>query len=99
MYVDDGKLYVASKSLHTNVILLQLAYKQVETWLQSTGLAPDPAKREIMHYSRRKNYDCSPPIILQDPNGTQRTLVTDKFVRWLGASGKFKKFLAELKYT
>ena len=25
-----------------------------------------------------------PPIILQDPDGTQRTLVTDKFVRWLG---------------
>lgn len=84
MYVDDGKLYVSSKSLHTNVILLQLAYKEVESWLLSAGLAPDLAKREIMHYSRRRKYDCSPPITLQDYDGTTRTLVPDKSVKWLG---------------
>ena len=35
MYVDDGKLYVSSNSLpvETNVTLLKLAYKEVETWL------------------------------------------------------------------
>ena len=27
MYVDDRKLYVSSRSLHTNTLLLQLAYK------------------------------------------------------------------------
>ena len=84
MYVDDGKIYVSSTSLQTNVILLANAYKEVETWLRSAGLAPDLAKREIMHYSRRRRYDCSPPIILHDYDGTTRTLVPDRLVRWLG---------------
>lgn len=84
MYVDDGKIYVSSKSLYTNVILLQLAYKEVETWLLSAGLAPDLTKREIMHYSRRRNYNCSPPISLLDFDGITRTLVPDKSVKWLG---------------
>ena len=84
MYVDDGKIYVSSTSLQTNVILLANAYSEVETWLRSAGLAPDLAKREIMHYSRRRRYDCSPPITLHDYDGTTRTLVPDRFVRWLG---------------
>ena len=84
MYVDDGKIYVSSTSLQTNVILLQNAYKEVESWLRSAGLAPDLAKREIMHYSRRRRYDCSPPITLQDFDGVDRTLVPDRFVKWLG---------------
>ena len=37
-----------------------------------------------MHYSRKRNYDCNPPIVLQDHDGVTRTLVPDKFVRWLG---------------
>jgi hypothetical protein len=64
MYVDDGKIYVSSTSLQTNVLLLKTAYSEVEAWLRSAGLAPDLAKREIMHYSRRPKYDCSPPISL-----------------------------------
>jgi hypothetical protein len=84
MYVDDGKIYVSSTSLQTNVILLKLAYSEVEAWLKSAGLAPDLAKREIMHYSRRKKYDCSPPISLLDYDGVTRTLVPDRFVKWLG---------------
>ena len=84
MYVDDGKIYVSSKSLETNVIILKLAYKEVEKWLISAGLAPDLSKREIMHYSRRRKYDCNPPITLDDYDGITRTIVPDKFVRWLG---------------
>ena len=44
MYVDDGKIYVSSNSLHTNIIILQLTYLEVETWLCSAGLAPDLTK-------------------------------------------------------
>lgn len=84
MYVDDGKIYTSSTSLHTNVIILQHAYKEVEAWLKSAGLAPDLAKREIMHYSRKRKYDCCPPISLRDYDGVTRTLVPDKFVKWLG---------------
>ena len=84
MYVDDGKIYVSSTSLYTNTILLSSAYKEVEAWLKSAGLAPDLTKREIMHYSRRRRYDCSPPITLQDYDGTTRTLVPDRTVKWLG---------------
>jgi Reverse transcriptase (RNA-dependent DNA polymerase) len=84
MYVDDGKIYVSSSSLQTNVILLQLAYKEVEAWLKSAGLAPDLAKREIMHYSRRPKYDCNPTIVLHDYDGVSRSLVPDRYVKWLG---------------
>jgi ribonuclease HI len=84
MYVDDGKIYVSSASLHTNVIMLKQAYEEVAAWLKSAGLAPDLVKREIMHYSRRRKYDCSPPITLQDDDGSTKTLVPDKIVKWLG---------------
>ena len=84
MYVDDGKIYVSSNSLYTNVIILQLAYKEVESWLISAGLAPDLTKRELMHYSRRRKYNCSPPISLQDYDGVTRVLVPEKTVKWLG---------------
>ena len=84
MYVDDGKIYTSSTSLHTNVIILQSAYSEVETWLKSAGLAPDLSKREIMHYSRRPKYDCCPPITLHDYDGIARTLTPDRFVKWLG---------------
>ena len=84
MYVDDGKIYVSSKSLETNIILLKLAYKEVETWLLSAGLAPDLSKWELMHYSRRKRYDCNPHITLHDYDGTTRTVAPDRYVKWLG---------------
>jgi hypothetical protein len=66
MYVDDGKLYVSSKSLETNTIIIKLAYEGVEKWLASAGLSADVSKREVMHYSRHLKYDCSPSITFQD---------------------------------
>jgi Reverse transcriptase (RNA-dependent DNA polymerase)/Endonuclease-reverse transcriptase len=84
MYVDDGKIYVSSDSLYTNVILLRLAYGEVAAWLKQAGLAPDLTKRELMHYSRRRKYDCSPPISLLDDDGVTRIITADRYVKWLG---------------
>ena len=84
MYVEDGKIYVSSNSLETNVILVKLAYLEVEKWLTSAGLAADVAKREIMHYSRRPKYDCSPSIVFQDGDGIARTVTPERHVKWLG---------------
>ena len=84
MYIDDGKIYVSSQSLETNVILLKLAYTEVENWLISAGLAADTAKREIMHYSRRPKYDCSPSITFQDRDGITRTITPQIATKWLG---------------
>jgi len=50
----------------------------------STGLAPDLSKHELMHYTHPRKYDCNPPISLDDFDGTTRTIVPDKYVRWLG---------------
>ena len=52
MFIDDGKIYVSSKALEMNVILIKLAYQEVERWLTSAGLSADTDKREVMHYSR-----------------------------------------------
>ena len=84
MYVDDRKLYVSSNSLETNVILIKLAYQEVESWLTSAGLSADITKREIMHYSRRPKYDCSPSITFLDMDGTTRTVTPERQIRWLG---------------
>ena len=84
MYVDDGKIYVSSKSLETNTIILRLAYLEVETWLKSAGLASDLTKREIMHYSRRRKYDCCPSLTILDHDGITRTIVLESTVKWLG---------------
>ena len=75
---------MSSTSLLTNVVLLKLAYKEVEGWLKNAGLAPDLSKREIMQYSRRPKYDCNPHIVLNDYNGVTRTLTPDRYVKWLG---------------
>jgi len=83
MYVDDGKLYVSSKSLKTNVEKLKEAYNTAEKWLQGTGLSPDYTKRELMHYTRRKN-DGSPSITFGDGDGTRHMVKPKTTVRWLG---------------
>ena len=49
MYVDDGKIFVSSESLDTNIQLLKSTYNKVEEWLLKAGLAPDHTKRELMH--------------------------------------------------
>jgi len=83
MYVDDGKLYVSFKSLETNVTHLKEAYNKAEKWLKDAGLSPDYAKRELMHYTRRKN-DGSPSITFDDRDGTHRVVKPKSTVRWLG---------------
>jgi len=85
MYVDDGKIYVASKSLATNIKILSVAYTQAAAWLQSAGLAPDTEKRELMHYTRRKqDAGLSPPITLQELDGSTTAVHPAQHVRWLG---------------
>ena len=69
MYVDDGKLYISSKSLKTNVTHLKEAYNKAKKWLKDAGLSPDYTKRELMHYTRRKN-DGSPSITFDNGDGT-----------------------------
>jgi len=44
MYVDDGKLFVSSLSLETNILLLQAGYIRADKWLRSAGLSSDYLK-------------------------------------------------------
>jgi len=85
MYVDNGKLYVSSRSLKTNVEKLKEAYNIAEKWLQGAGLSPDYTKRELMHYTRRKN-DGSPSITFKDEDGTRHMVKPEATVRWLGST-------------
>jgi len=80
--MDDGKLYVSSKSLETNTAHLKEAYNRAEKWLKDTGLSPDYTKRELMHYTRRKK-DGSPAISFDDRDGTHRVVKPESMVRWL----------------
>lgn len=88
MYVDDGIFFVSSKSLQTNVKLLDAAYGRAARWMRSAGLAPDVNKRELMHYSRRKltgrREEDSPSMTFIDDDGKARTISAGEHVRWLG---------------
>jgi len=89
MYVDDSKLYMSSKSLKTNITHLKEAYNKAENWLKAAGLSPDYAKRELMHYTRRKN-NGSPSISFDDGDGTHRIVKPESTVRWLGVHFDWK---------
>lgn len=84
-YVDDGIFFVSSKSLKTNVALIDAAYGRAARWMRSAGLAPDVNKREIMHYSRRKltgrREHESPSIAFVDDDGKARTISAGEHVR------------------
>lgn len=85
MFIDDGKLYVSSESLDTNVMILERAYHTVEKWLHNVGLSPDLVKRELMHYSRRRRRDNdSPAITLPGKEGSKVKIVAEKTTKWLG---------------
>jgi hypothetical protein len=83
MYVDNGKLYVSSKSLETNVAYLKGAYNKAEKWLKDAGLSPDHTKRELMHYTRKKN-NGSPSISFDDKDGIHHIVKPESTVRCLG---------------
>lgn len=53
-FVDDGKIYVASKSLADNTARLEEAFHAVSEWAARAGLAIDKVKKELMHYSNRR---------------------------------------------
>jgi ribonuclease HI len=55
----------------------------VDEWLHQAGLSPDYAKRELMHYTRRKK-DGSPSITFDDRDGKRRVICPESHVRWLG---------------
>ncbi|KAF5311492.1 hypothetical protein D9611_011566 [Ephemerocybe angulata] len=84
MYVDDGKLYVSSDSLDTNVRMLKIAYEKAAEWLRKAGLSADAAKRELMHYSRRRNHNSSPSIVFDEDPNHPVTVTPQATLRWLG---------------
>lgn len=52
LYVDNSKLHVASKDIHTNVLLLKKAFMAVEKWMNDRGMKLDIDKSEAIHHSR-----------------------------------------------
>lgn len=84
-YVDDGLTYVASLSLYTNTMTLQGLWKEViSPWLAEHGLAADPAKCELMHFTTRRRDKELPTIRLDMSNGETIEVAPLKLMRWLG---------------
>jgi hypothetical protein len=85
LYVDDGKIYVSSKSLHTNITILERAYVFCESWAERSGLLFDFDKRELMHHTRRtRDAEDAPHITLPGPEGTPVALQPLPVSKWLG---------------
>ena len=108
LYVDDGKLTVASDSIMTNVLLLARAYQIVEAWMAEHGLKIDLVKSKLIHHTwcnnDRKAINGQPPAIntpvVVPATATSPEVVTTpaKTIKWLGVTFDAKlTFLPHLK--
>jgi len=84
MFVDDGFLLCTSNSLEKNVTFLTREFKKIMDWMKSHGLGVDVEKSDLMHFSKRRNHNASPPITITDTNNKTETIVAQKSMRWLG---------------
>ena len=81
-YADDGRLLAVSPSLQQNVRALEAEMEQVLSWAAANAIQLDPAKTELLHFSRKRNND-NPPAQL--PGGRTITPTpADRALRWLG---------------
>jgi hypothetical protein len=64
LYVDDGRLVVASLKLSSNVKLLVKGFDAAWQWLKSHGLSMDEIKCELQHYSWCTIFEEAPPVVI-----------------------------------
>ena len=92
MYVDDGKLYVSSRSMSSNTWHLRALYKVAREWARAEGLELDDAKQDAMHYTGHLRKidgqwlkDLERPSLYLPNNAGGNTVLqpTDSY-RWLG---------------
>ena len=85
LYVDDGKLRVASTNLAANAKLLAHAYDAADTWLHVRGMATDKIKRDLIHHTWRTREEVLPPVILPANDFREATTIhPSKSIKWLG---------------
>jgi ribonuclease HI len=87
LYVDDGKIHVASKDILTNVILLRTAFLAVEKWMTDRGMKLDIDKSEAIHHSRRrcdKNTILTPISLPRQGDRDETTIIVTPSIKWLG---------------
>lgn len=91
-YVDDGKLYVSSASLDTNVKHLAALFDVARAWATDEGLVLDDDKRDFVHYTcalrkvggRQVKTMPRPPLHVPDNNGGMQTIQPAATYRWPG---------------
>ena len=92
MYVDDGKLYVASRSMSGNAWHLRALYIVARQWARDEGLELDDAKQDAMHYTgHMRKLDGQwlkdmerPSLYLPNNAGGNTVLQPTESYRWLG---------------
>ena len=84
-YADDVALLATSPSLHTNAKTLSDLLQEALNWGSTEGITFDPAKSELMHFSRRRA-DQDPSTTPSVAAGPIQVLEgsTRPYLRWLG---------------
>jgi ribonuclease HI len=82
-YVDDYAIAAFSDSLEDNTTTLKEGLDQVVNELSKIGMTIDTKKLDIQHFSRRKSYNSSPPLVTT-VYGLPVTVTAPKAMRWLG---------------
>lgn len=84
-YADDIAIICTSKSLDSNIRVLENGFELLNNWANEQGLAFETNKTELMHFSRRKHGQ-NPPITLRAGETAQtiEATNTEGAVRYLG---------------
>lgn len=91
MYVDDGKIYVSSRSFNVNNRHLRALYTITLRWARDFGVSLDTDKRDFSHYvvgvrrlNGRKIGTARPALSLPRPGAADDILPAQRCYRWLG---------------
>ena len=86
LYVDDdGAILASGPTLEVTAQMIMIAFKETHKWLTHRGLKTDQVKNKLMHYTKTKNRQASPPIHIPMNNHTVLKEVTPtNCMRYLG---------------
>src|SRR5260221_2318641 len=85
LYVDNGAIMASGPSLDTTAQMSSMAFEETHKWLAKRGLKTDQVKNELIHFTKTKNWNPSPSIlILSHVPGTLKEVSPAKCTRYLG---------------
>src|SRR5258708_37202667 len=62
LYVDDSPIMASGPTLDMTAQTITMAFEETHKWLAKIGLKTDQVNNALMHFTKMKNWNPSPPI-------------------------------------